>query len=274
MEKERLSVILKLDDWVVTEGDEIKLWLEICGIRATKNNYIFRLEYEIQEKFRDQKKKRKKQVIWDPQKAQSVLLSEKVEECDSYCIRLCAIAWEDLTGLYKVKKLLHENISFLVMPKRYEMNIMKKKTMRKKLLEQGFEYDGVRQYKEGDRISRMHWNLYAATGRLWVRKNEEEEEERVRIGLSILEIPKNRISDYLAIFYSLSFFMMQQGIVQEIYYGDKIFCLSNVDQYEELFTSIFCEKYGLSSFDKNDVYEIPLCEEGVDLEKYLYDMEL
>ena len=27
------------------------------------------------------------------------------------------------------------------------------------------------------RISRVHWNLYAATGGLWVRKNEEEEED-------------------------------------------------------------------------------------------------
>ena len=63
------------------------------------------------------------------------------------------------------------------MPKRYEMGFMEEKIARRDLMEQGFEYDGVRKYQEGDRISRVHWNLYAATGGLWVRKNEEEEEE-------------------------------------------------------------------------------------------------
>ena len=56
------------------------------------------------------------------------------------------------------------------MPKRYEMGFMQEKIARRDLMEQGFEYDGVRKYQEGDRISRVHWNLYAATGGLWVRK--------------------------------------------------------------------------------------------------------
>ena len=44
------------------------------------------------------------------------------------------------------------------MPKRYEMGFMQEKIARRDLMEQGFEYDGVRKYQEGDRISRVHWS--------------------------------------------------------------------------------------------------------------------
>ena len=27
-----------------------------------------------------------------------------ITECDSYHIQICSISWEDLTGMYKVKK--------------------------------------------------------------------------------------------------------------------------------------------------------------------------
>lgn len=273
-EKEQLIVEPKLEDWVVTEGNDINLELKIRGITAKRNNYIFRIEYEIQANYHGYKKHRKQKLIWNPEESHTVILSERMNDSDSYCIKLCSIAWEDLTGVCKVKKSLHKSVSFLVMPKRYEMGVMNEKMARRNLLEQGFEYDGVRPYKDGDRISRVHWNLYAATGQLWVRKNEEEEQQRIRIGLSLSDIPKSRISEYLSVFYSISYFLMQQGVVQEICYGDRIYKLSRMDQYEELFTSIFCEEYESSFSEKNDVYEIPLPEEEIDLEKFLYDMEL
>ena len=40
--------------------------------------------------------------------------------------------------------------------------------------------------------------------------NEEEEEERVKIGLSLDDIEKDRISDYMAAFYSISFFLKEE----------------------------------------------------------------
>ena len=123
--------------------------------------------------------RKKKNIVWNPQEGDLITLSEMITECDSYHIQICSVSWEDLTGMYKVKKEFNKQISFLVMPKRYEMGFMQEKIARRDLMEQGFEYDGVRKYQEGDRISRVHWNLYAATGGLWVRKNEEEEEERV-----------------------------------------------------------------------------------------------
>lgn len=273
-EQKQLRLIPEMDTLVLTEGDEAAIRLRIHGITSKTNSYSFRLEYEITSKFRNRKIRKKKKIVWNPQEGDFITLSEVIEECDSYHIRICLVAWEDLTGIYKIKKELDEQISFLVMPKRYEMGFMKEKIARKDLMEQGFEYDGVRQYREGDRISRVHWNLYAATGSLWVRKNEEEEEERVRIGLSLSDISKDRISDYLTTFYSISFFFTSQGVIQEIYYGEHRYLLCHIEQYEELFTDIFCEEWELSSEPMEYLYTIPLCEKGQDLKKFLYDMEL
>ena len=273
-EKKQIKLELKVDDWVVTEGDTVNIRLKIHGIRSKKNKYTFSVGYEIETNYREYRQRKKKKLIWDPKTSDSIILSEKIKECDSYHIRFTSIAWEDLTGIYKVKKKLDQATSLLAMPKRYEMGTMNEKIARKKLIEQGFEYDGVRQYRDGDRISRVHWNLYASTGQLWVRKNEEEEEENIRIGLSLQEIPKDRISDYLCIFYSVSFFLLTQGITQEICYGEQTFSLSHIEQYEELFTDIFGEKNEVLQYERKEVYEIPLCDKEMDLEKFLYDMEL
>ena len=178
-EQKQMILTIEMDSLVLTEGDEAEIRLRIHGITSKINSYTFRLEYEMTSKFRKQRMRKKKNIVWNPQEGDSITLSEMITECDSYHIQICSVSWEDLTGMYKVKKEFNKQISFLVMPKRYEMGSMQEKIARRDLMEQGFEYDGVRKYQEGDRISRVHWNLYAATGGLWVRKNEEEEEERV-----------------------------------------------------------------------------------------------
>ena len=182
--------------------------------------------------------RKKKNIVWNPQEGDSITLSEMITECDSYHIQICSVSWEDLTGMYKVKKEFNKQISFLVMPKRYEMGFMQEKIARR------------------------------------VRKNEEEDEERVKIGLSLDDIEKDRISDYMAAFYSISFFLKSQGVIQEIYYGEHKYLLCHIEQYEELFKDIFCGKYELSSDPMEHLYKIPLCEKGQDLQKFLYDMEL
>ena len=139
--------------------------------------------------------RKKKNIVWNPQEGDLITLSEMITECDSYHIQICSVSWEDLTGMYKVKKEFNKQISFLVMPKRYEMGFMQEKIARRDLMEQGFEYDGVRKYQEGDRISRVHWNLYAATGGLWVRKNEEEEMVKVQY-LKIRKIKDGLVNTY------------------------------------------------------------------------------
>ena len=176
-EQKQMILTIEMDSLVLTEGDEAEIQLRIHGITSKINSYTFRLEYEMTSKFRKQRMRKKKNIVWNPQEGDLITLSEMITECDSYHIQICSVSWEDLTGMYKVKKEFNKQISFLVMPKRYEMGFMQEKIARRDLMEQGFEYDGVRKYQEGDRISRVHWNLYAATGGLWVRKNEEEEEE-------------------------------------------------------------------------------------------------
>ena len=161
-----MILTIEMDSLVLTEGDEAEIRLRIHGITSKINSYTFRLEYEMASKFRKQRMRKKKNIVWNPQEGDSITLSEMITECDSYHIQICSVSWEDLTGMYKVKKEFNKQISFLVMPKRYEMGFMQEKIARRDLMEQGFEYDGVRKYQEGDRISRVHWNLYAATGGL------------------------------------------------------------------------------------------------------------
>lgn len=273
-EEKQLKIETSLDDWVITEGDSLNLRMKIQGISAKNDRYIFRLEYVIEKKLRNHKKLKRKKIIWNPKIGDYLLLSEKIQECDNYNIILKSISWEDLTGLYKVKKQFNQQISFLVMPKRYEMGTMDERIAKSDLIEQGFEYDGVRAYQRGDRISRVHWNLYASTGQLWVRKNEDEKEERLKIGLSFDDILKDRLSDYFAIFYSVSWFLLTHGICQEIYYGESSFFLSHIEQYEELFTNIFCKESKIPFYNKKEVYEIPLCDKEEDVQKFIYNMEL
>ena len=88
-------------------------------------------------------------------------------------------------------------------------------------------------------------------------------------GIFVTEIPP-----FLFDFYSISFFLKSQGVIQEIYYGEHKYLLCHIEQYEELFTDIFCGEYELSSDPMEHLYKIPLCEKGQDLQKFLYDMEL
>ena len=140
--------------------------------------------------------------------------------------------------------------------------------------EQGFEYDGVRKYREGDRLSRIHWNLYATSRDLWVRKNEDEAQESVKIAISLKDINKDRISDYFAVVYSVLLFYMNAGVNQEIYYGNHMFLLKHIEQYEELFTDIF--ECGISeiSMEIPNIQAITLDDNIKNIQKYLYEMEL
>ena len=174
-----MILTIEMDSLVLTEGDEAEIRLRIHGITSKINSYTFRLEYEMTSKFRKQRMRKKKNIVWNPQEGDSITLSEMITECDSYHIQICSVSWEDLTGMYKVKKEFNKQISFLVMPKRYEMGFMQEKIARRDLMEQGFEYDMESvKYQEGDWISKE----FIGTSMLrqvdfGVRKNEEEEEE-------------------------------------------------------------------------------------------------
>ena len=168
-EQKQMILTIEMDSLVLTEGDEAEIRLRIHGITSKINSYTFRLEYEMTSKFRKQRMRKKKNIVWNPQEGDSITLSEMITECDSYHIQICSVSWEDLTGMYKVKKEFNKQISFLVMPKRYEMGFMQEKIARRDLMEQGL-IRWSQEYQEGDRISRVHWNLYAGDRWTWVRK--------------------------------------------------------------------------------------------------------
>lgn len=273
-EKKNLEFKIRVQDWVVTQGDKIKIIPEVSGIISWKNIYIFELEYEIEAKFHNTKKKNKRKIRWGPASLEKPFFLESLEECDSYVLRLTSVAWEDLTGVCKVKKKLEDEINILVMPVIYSLEMMNEKIKRMDLYEQGSDYDGIRSYRESDRFSRIHWNLYASTRQLWVRKNENDTEDCVRLALDLSMIEKDRFNDYFSVFYSVSMFYMQFHVIQEIYYGDQMFMLSDIEQYEELFTDIFCEGIQKLTADVSEIQLIELDDKERNIQKYLYDMEL
>ena len=127
-EQKQMILTIEMDSLVLTEGDEAEIRLRIHGITSKINSYTFRLEYEMTSKFRKQRMRKKKNIVWNPQEGDSITLSEMITECDSYHIQICSVSWEDLTGMYKVKKEFNKQISFLVMPKRYEMGSMQERS--------------------------------------------------------------------------------------------------------------------------------------------------
>ena len=260
-------------DWVITQGESIEAVLGISGAASGKDDYIFTVQYEMESKLHGDKKKIKKKIRWKNEDGDTITFTEKMKDCDHYILRLKSIVWEDLTGIYKAKKELDQEVYFLVMPVSYELGMMKQRLESKDIEEQGFEYDGVRSYREGDRMSRIHWNLYASSRQLFVRKNEEENLQHISIGLDLSGVKKERISDYFSVFYSISLFYMEAGLIQEIYYGRHRFWLKSIEQYEELFTDIFQEGMKELSEDIPEVEKITLNDEE-DVQDYLYNMEL
>ncbi len=272
-EEKQLEFKVNVQERIITQGDMIKIIPEISGIHSWKDDYIFEVEYEIESKFHGTKIKNRQKIRWD-QKTKDIFFTEKPLDCDSLILHLVSVSWEDLTGIYKIKKQLNQRIRILVMPQVYELGVMNDKFQRMNSKEQSFEYDGVRKYHEGDRLSRIHWNLYATTRDLWVRENEDEMEENIKIGISFQNVAAEKASDYFSMFYSISLFYMDHGIHQEVYYGNHRFLLEHTEQYEELFTDIFEQGMSEISAEIPQIQMIVMDEKVQDIQKYLYDMEL
>lgn len=273
-EEKQLKFKIRSQDVVIKEGEEVRIIPEISGLVFKKNDYIFEIEYEIVAGLRQIKKKKKIKLCWKNETKDQIFFAERMKECDHYLLRVTSIAWEDLTGSYRAKKEVDQEISVLVMPLAYELGKMNEKFQSMRLGAQGFEYDGIRSYQKGDKLSRIHWNLYASTRQLWVRKSEEEVEEYIKLGIDLCDIDKKQISDYFSLFYSISLFYIEEGFWQEIYYGTHRFLLKDMEQYEELFTDIFQEGIQRLSGELSTVQIIRLDDQESDIQKYIYDMEL
>lgn len=273
-EEKQLQIKIRPQKWIITQGESMEFVPEISGISSWSNDYIFEIEYELHANLHNTKECKKTKIVWNQRVEKVPFFIEKIKECDSYILYLKSITWKDLTGTYKGKKELDDCLKFLVMPVYYELGEMRNRVQNIDFNEQGFEYDGVRKYQEGDKLSRIHWNLYASKKQLFVRKNEEEQQECIMLGLDLLSVPEKRISEYLSVFYSISLFYIQEGMEQEIYYGNHRFLLKNIEQYEELFADIFEMGIEKLSYEIAGMQKIILDEKEKDIQQYLYDMEL
>lgn len=271
-EKNRLDVIIEASEYMITEGEPLRLDIKVLG-KEFMNSRQFELDYTVESVFREQKKKKTLRFVWGRQE-QAAVFPKKMEVCGDYTLHFTALRWKDLTGIYTEKKEFQKKIRLLVMPKRFPMEMMSKKLINEKLWEQGFEYDGIRPYQEGDRISRVHWKLYAGKGDLLVRK-EEEDTAPAEICVEICNLKEKQFSNYFAAFYSVSAFLLDEGISQKIYFGKSCFELNHIEQYGELFTEIFQEnlKYPVSE-EHQEALKIDIGDGKRTMEDYLYDMEL
>lgn len=271
-EKDRIHVLPEALEHVITEGDNIRFNIEVLGA-PFMNSRQFELDYTVESVLRNQKKKKTMRFVWGKQEG-SAVLSAKMKICDDYVIRFTEIRWKDVTGIYTEKKDLQKEINFLVMPKRFSMEVMSQKFTSQRLLEQGFEYDGIREYREGDKLSRIHWKLYAGKGDLLVRK-EEEDSDPTEICIEVKTWKEKQFSNYFAAFYSISGFLLDEGIPQKIYFGKSSFDLNHMEQYEELFTKIFLEdlQYPVSK-EHEKALKIDIGDGKQTMEDYLYDMEI
>lgn len=273
-EKDRLGVEIKIYDRIIEEDEKIQMFGEVSGCRF-HNSRRCELEYVIKSTLRKRERKKTLKFYWGQREEVVFLLSRRIPSCDFYKIRFSCLKWKDLTGICSLKKELDFEEHFLVMPKKYPLETMRDKIQRQVLKQQGFEYDGIREYRSGDRLSKIHWKIFAGKGQLYVRKGEEEQAEPVTMFLDVSSLKRKQYSDYFSILYSLSSFFLEEGIPQRIYFGRSSILLDSMEQYEELFTLIFQENLSIVPEIENEkAICIPVNPSGVSVQHYLFDLEL
>ena len=102
-EEKQLEFKANVQERIITQGEMIKIIPEISGINTRNDDYIFEVEYEIESKFYGTKNKIRQKIRWN-QKIDNLLLTEEMKKCDHVVFRLISVSWEDLTGIYKIKK--------------------------------------------------------------------------------------------------------------------------------------------------------------------------
>ena len=115
--------------------------------------------------------------------------------CGIYTFRINSLKVFDYLSLFSGKKKIKDEMTVIVFPRKYEMNIDPgifsqdgDDEDRRSLSLQGNNYGEIRQireYRPGDPVRNIHWNQTARTGQLWVKEYEEESSGRVRLLLDL-----------------------------------------------------------------------------------------
>lgn len=273
-EKNIINLSMEPKERIISEEEKMEMIIELTG-KLFRNSRYCEVEYIVESSLGKKKEKRKFCFLWGKSEIRPVIIDELCTECDFYRIRFTELKWKDLTGLYAVKKTINNVEDFLVMPKKFSMENMNNQYQMKEEQQSPFEYDGIRAYHPGDKLSRIHWKIFAGKGDLFVRESGEEKSETVNIVLSLRKVKQNQYSDYFSTFYSVAQFFLDHNIHLNIYFGNSFMKLESIDQYEELFTKIFCEDLWVDKCtDEADGLQIFVSKGRQTVEDYAYDMEI
>ena len=166
----------------------------------------------------------------------------RFDHCDEVHITVAKIKMRDMTGLFWADKFVKAKAAVLIMPDAYPLGRMSDQAVEAKTMDP-YEYDGLKEYRPGDKGSRIHWKLLAGKNLLMVKDMEEEREEKLFIFLSLPEWGE-AYDDFFTVFFSVSKFFLEQGMPQTIYWGTKEYYLERYQQYEELFGEMFASDFG------------------------------
>lgn len=258
---------------IFVEGEKAEFFGNFSG-KTFYNQREAELVYFVKAGPRKKKKRCSVKFFVGSKASEEISLKLGMLACDFYEIEFKTLKWKDVTGVYTAKVELNACGSILVLPKRYPLEFMEEKLKKRT---QGFfsDYDGIRSYRPGDRLSNIHWKIFAGKRELYVREYEEEKKTPQKIALTLHGVSPKRYSDYFSIFYSLSAFFIEHGISQEIYFGNRSYFLESMEQYEELFYFIFRESLEhVPELGKRKVIWIHLDSKYKTAEDALYDMEL
>ena len=239
----KLKIEVSLDRPAASRKEEIHLKGIFEGIRCLDAAEC-EVTYQVRYWLMGRKKVIKERFEYSGKESEGFLIPLKFDHCDEVHITVAKIKMRDMTGLFWADKFVKVKAGVLIMPDAYPLGRMSDQSVEAKTMDP-YEYDGLKEYRPGDKGSRIHWKLLAGKNLLMVKDTEEEREEKLLIFLSLPERGE-AYDDFFAVFFSVSKFFLEQGMPQTIYWGTKEYYLERYQQYEELFGEMFA-----SDFDGN-----------------------
>lgn len=285
----KLRIEVSLDRKAAARNEDIHLKGIFTGIRCL-DAVECEVTYQVRYWLMGRKKVIKEKFEYSGDAAVGFEIPLQFEHCDEVHITVAKIRMRDMTGLFWAEKFVKSKAGVLIMPDAYPLGFMLDKAVEAKTGSQ-FEYDGLKEYRSGDKGSRIHWKLLAGKNLLMVKDMEDDKEEKLSLCLSLPE-QEEAFDDFFTVFFSISKFFMEQGIPQLICWGTREFYLERYQQYEELFGEMFAsdfdedpgrrENEGIHIFMRDEEPEFIYVETESEtnavgrsgLEQGIYDLEL
>lgn len=236
----KLRIKVSLDRKAAARKEEINLKGLFTGIRCLDAAEC-EVTYQVRYWLMGRKKVIKEKFEYSGKESEGFVIPLTFEHCDEVHITVAKVRMRDMTGLFWAEKFVKAKAGVLIMPDAYPLGRMSDQAVEAKTRDQ-YEYDGLKEYRPGDKSSRIHWKLFAGKNLLMVKDMEEDREEKLLILLSLPE-QGEAYDDFFAVFFSVSKFFLEQGIPQMIRWGTREFFLERYQQYEEFFGEMFASDF-------------------------------